>query len=142
MGAAMLGGVSGHAGLFSNSLELAVLAQMLLNNGYYGGRQYIQPKTIDLFTKRHWRSTRRGIGFDMKELDPDKSQNMSEKASRNAFGHLGFTGTCTWADPDHNLIYVFLSNRTYPSMKNYKLNKEDTRPRIQSVIYEALTGEL
>ena len=141
MGAAMLGGVSGHAGLFSNSLELAVLAQMLLNNGYYGGRQYIQPKTIDLFTKRHWRSTRRGIGFDMKELDPDKSQNMSEKASRNAFGHLGFTGTAVFADPDHDIVYVFLSNRTYPTMRNNKLGKGDYRPRIQSVIYDAMILE-
>ena len=74
----------------------------------------------------------------MRELDLSRSQNMSNLASTNTFGHLGFTGTCTWADPDHNLIYVFLSNRTYPSMKNYKLNKEDTRPRIQEVIYEAL----
>ena len=129
MGAAMLGGVSGHAGLFSNSLELAVLAQMLLNNGYYGGRQYLKPKTIDLFTKRHWRSTRRGIGFDMKELDPDKNQNISEKASRNTFGHLGFTGTAVFADPDHDIIYVFLSNRTYPTMRNNCLLYTSPSPR-------------
>lgn len=141
MGAAMLGGVSGHAGLFSNTQELAILMQMLLNKGYYGGRQYLQPKTIDEYTKRHWRSSRRGIGFDMKELNPDKSQNMSEKASRNAFGHLGFTGTAVFADPDYDMIFVFLSNRTYPTMNNNKLGKGDYRPRLQSVLYDALTLE-
>jgi len=74
----------------------------------------------------------------MKELDPAKSQNVCPEASANTFGHLGFTGICTWVDPDHDLIYVFLSNRTYPSMNNYKLSKDDYRPRIQSVLYEAL----
>ncbi len=141
MGAAMLGGVSGHAGLFSNSLELSIMMQMLLNNGYYGGQQFIQPKTIDYYTQRHWRSSRRGIGFDMKELNPDKSQNMSEKASRNTFGHLGFTGTAAFADPDHDIIFIFLSNRTYPSMNNNKLGKGDYRPKIQSVIYDAMEIE-
>ncbi len=141
MGAAMLGGVSGHAGLFSNSLELSIMMQMLLNNGYYGGRQYIQPKTIDYYTQRHWRSSRRGIGFDMKELDADKKPNMSEKASRNTFGHLGFTGTAAFADPDHDIIYIFLSNRTYPTMNNNKLGKGDYRPKIQSVIYDAMEIE-
>jgi len=141
MGAAMLGGVSGHAGLFSNSMDLAILMQMLLNNGYYGGRQYLQPRTIDYFTKRHWRSSRRGIGFDMKELNPDKSQNMSEYASRSTFGHLGFTGTAVFGDPDHNIVYVFLSNRTYPTMSNNKLGKSNYRPKIQSIIYNAMLLE-
>ena len=141
MGAAMLGGVSGHAGLFSNSLELSIMMQMLLNNGYYGGQQYIRPKTIDYYTQRHWRSSRRGIGFDMKELNPDKKANMSEKASRNTFGHLGFTGTAAFADPDHDIIYIFLSNRTYPTMNNNKLGKGDYRPKIQSVIYDAMEIE-
>lgn len=138
MGAAMLGGVSGHAGLFSNAYEVGVLMQMVLNGGNYGGRQYIKPETIEYYTQRHWRSSRRGIGWDMKELNPDKKLNMSEKASRKTFGHLGFTGTATFADPDHDLVFVFLSNRTYPSMNNNKLGKEDYRPRIQSVIYDAL----
>ena len=138
MGAAMLGGISGHAGLFSNANELATIMQMFLNGGYYGGYQIMNPSTVNTFASRYSNDTRRGIGFDMRELDLSRSQNMSNLASTNTFGHLGFTGTCTWADPDHNLIYVFLSNRTYPSMKNYKLNKEDTRPRIQEVIYEAL----
>ena len=138
MGAAMLGGVSGHAGLFSNANDLAVIMQMLLNEGYYGGEQFFSPSTVRTFTTRHNECTRRGIGFDMKELDLNRSQNMSEKASANAFGHLGFTGTCVWADPDQNLIYIFLTNRTFPSMRRNKWGGEDFRPRIQSIIYDAL----
>ncbi len=138
MGAAMLGGVSGHAGLFANANDIAIIMQMLLNEGYYGGKQYFSPETVKLFTQRHEYSTRRGIGFDMFELNPNRNPNLSKKASRNTFGHLGFTGTCTWADPDNNLIYVFLSNRTYPTMKNRKLYTGDFRPRIQDLIYEAL----
>jgi CubicO group peptidase (beta-lactamase class C family) len=138
MGAAMLDGVSGHAGLFSNARELATLMQMLLQGGYYGGRQYLEPETIRQFTQRHPRSTRRGIGFDMLELDKDHSPNLAPEASENTFGHLGFTGTAVWADPDHDLVYVFLSNRTYPSMNNNKLYKMDIRPRVQSLIYRAM----
>ncbi|MEM8908703.1 MAG: serine hydrolase, partial [Bacteroidota bacterium] len=138
MGAAMLGGVSGHAGLFANANELAVLMQLLLNGGYYGGKQYLRSETIQKFTSKRVDCTRRGIGFDLRETDLNRSQNMSDRASERTFGHLGFTGTCAWADPKHNLLYVFLSNRTYPSMRNYKLNKEDIRPRIQAVIYDAL----
>jgi beta-N-acetylhexosaminidase len=138
MGAAMLGGVSGHAGLFSNASDLAALMQMLLNKGYYGGQQYLQPETVDLFTQRCQGCTRRGIGFDMKQTDPFEPVNMSEKASSHTFGHLGFTGTCAWVDPEHQLVYIFLSNRTYPSMRNNLLGKMDIRPRIQTAIYDAL----
>lgn len=138
MGAAMLGGVSGHAGLFSNTNDLAILMQMILNGGSYGGERFFSKSTADLFTSRHPDCTRRGIGFDMKELDQERSQNVCREASPSTFGHLGFTGTCTWVDPEHNLIYIFLSNRTYPSMHNYKLSKDDYRPRIQSIIYEAI----
>jgi len=137
MGAAMLGGVSGHAGLFSDSHDLAVLSQMLLNGGSYGGRQYLKPKTVTQFTKRFHRSTRRGIGFDMKELDESRKLNMSEKAPASTFGHLGFTGTCVWMDPEHDITYIFLSNRTYPSMNNNKFGRNEYRPRIQTVIYDA-----
>lgn len=138
MGAAMLGGVAGHAGLFSNAQDAAVLLQMLLNGGRYAGEEYIKSETVDLFTKRHYRSTRRGLGFDMKELGPKKKMNMSQAASDKAFGHLGFTGTTVVVDPEENLIYVFLSNRTYPTMKNYKFGKQNYRPRIHSVLYKAL----
>lgn len=138
MGAAMLGGVSGHAGLFSDAHDVAALMQMVLNGGKYGGQQILDSETLRIFTSRHPECTRRGIGFDMKELDANKSQNVDASCSSKTFGHLGFTGTCVWADPEHDLIYVFLSNRTYPSMNNYKLNKEDFRPRIQHIIYQAL----
>ena len=138
MGAAMLDGVSGHAGLFSNAQDLAVLMQMLLNGGSYGGKKYLKPNTIKTFTSRFYRSTRRAIGFDMKELDSTKRENMSEKASDSTFGHLGFTGTCVFADPEHDIIFIFLSNRTYPSMNNNKFGKKNFRPRVQTVIYDSL----
>lgn len=82
---------------------------------------------------------RRGIGFDMKELNPEKDVNMSTLAGPNTFGHLGFTGTCVWADPDKNLVFIFLSNRTFPTMDNNKLSNENFRPRLQSVVYRAMT---
>ncbi len=138
MGAAMLGGVSGHAGLFSTARDLAALLQMLLWDGRYAGQQLLQPATIRKFTTRHPRSTRRAIGFDMPELSPDRPPNLSTQASPDAFGHLGFTGTAAWADPEHNLVYVFLSNRTFPSMDNYKLNRLDFRPRLQDAAYDAI----
>jgi beta-N-acetylhexosaminidase len=138
MAAAMLGGVSGHAGLFSNANDLAVLLQMLLNKGEYNGVRFFKPETVALFTQRQGGSTRRGYGWDMKELDAKKTANMSPNASANTYGHTGFTGNAFYADPDHNLIYVFLSNRTYPDMNNNKLISGDYRPRIQTVIYEAM----
>ncbi len=139
MGCAMLGGVAGHAGLFSNAEDLAILFQMFLNGGYYGDKSYLQANTIKTFTTRYPSSTRRGLGFDMKESNPNaKSQNVSPKCSYNTYGHTGFTGTAVWVDPDTDLIYIFLSNRTYPDMNNFKLNKLDIRPRIQTVIYEAM----
>ncbi len=137
MGAAMLRGVSGHAGLFSNCGDLVKIYQMLLNHGYYGGRQYLRDGTIKLFTQRHLGSTRRGIGFDMKELQPNSRPNICSFASESAFGHFGFTGTCVWVDPEYKLIYIFLSNRTFPSMNNNLLQKEDYRSRIQEAIYRS-----
>lgn len=139
MGAAMLGGVSGHAGLFSSSYDLGILMQMLLNGGYYGGESYFKPKTVIEFTTRYPASTRRGIGFDMKELDESKYENMSPLASASTFGHLGFTGTCVFADPENELVYVLLSNRTYPTMENNAFGRKNFRPRIQSVIYNSIT---
>lgn len=138
MGAAMLGGVAGHAGLFGKAEDVAIIFQMLLNKGYYGGVRYFEQGTVDLFTNRCNSCTRRGIGFDMKQTDSRYSSNMGDLASNNTFGHLGFTGIAVWADPDHDLIYVFLSNRTYPSMKNYRLNKRNYRPRIQDAVYRAM----
>ena len=138
MGSAMLGGVAGHAGLFSNAYELGVIMQMFLNSGYYGDTQYLRPETIKLFAKRHPRSSRRGIGFDMKQLDKSKSLNISEKASSRTFGHTGFTGTFAFVDPDYNLVVVILANRTFPSMNNKTYIRESYREKIHTVIYNAM----
>jgi CubicO group peptidase (beta-lactamase class C family) len=138
MGAAMLGGVSGHAGLFTNAQELAAIFQMLLNEGVYGGERFFQSKTIKLFTQRVPGASRRGIGFDLKQLDPRERNNMTELASSSTFGHLGFTGIAAWADPEEELLYIFLSNRTYPKMSNRKLIKNKYRKRIHEAIYNAI----
>jgi len=138
MGAAMMGGVAGHAGLFSNVNDLAVVLEMLLQQGSYGGVQYLSAETVKLFTSRHPNDNRRGLGFDMKQTNPLLDLNMSDLAPESVFGHLGFTGTCAWADPQNNMVYIFLSNRTYPSMKNYKLIKNKVRPKIHTAIYKAI----
>jgi beta-N-acetylhexosaminidase len=137
MAAAMLGGVSGHAGLFSTTGDLAILLQMLLNGGEYNGVRYLKPETVQLFTQRQGGSSRRGYGWDMKELDSSKTLNMSKLASSATYGHTGFTGNALYVDPEKNLIYIFLSNRTYPDGNN-KLINGGYRNRIQSVIYEAM----
>lgn len=141
MGAAMLGGVSGHAGLFGTAADLSVVMQMLLNGGRYNGKQYLSANTIRTFTQRCASCSRRGLGFDMKQLDDSITLNMAESASPYTFGHLGFTGIACWADPQENLIYIFLSNRTYPSMKNNKLGRLNYRPRIQEAVYQALVDK-
>ncbi len=138
MGAAQLGGISGHAGLFSTANDLAILYQMLLNEGEYGGDHFFNPSTVKEFTTRYTKSTRRGIGFDMKELDPDRSLNVSPRVSDKTFGHLGFTGTCVWVDPVEDLVIIILANRTYPSMHNNKWGKMNARPKIQTAVYNAI----
>ncbi|MCO5278353.1 MAG: serine hydrolase [Saprospiraceae bacterium] len=139
MAAAMLGGVSGHAGLFSNALHLGTLMQMLVNGGEYGGFRYLKPETVKLFTTRHPAGTRRGIGFDMPQTDWSYTQNVTAKASRFTFGHLGFTGTSVWADPQSKLIFVFLSNRTYPTMDNNLLERRNYRMKAHAITYEAMS---
>ena len=138
MGAAMLGGVGGHAGLFSNSMDVAILMQMLLNNGTYGGKRFFNGETIQLFTQRPEENKRRSLGFDMKDLTRATPVNMSDLAPNETFGHMGFTGTAVWADPVHNIVFVFLCNRTYPNIENQKLNKLKTRQKVQDQIYMAL----
>jgi beta-N-acetylhexosaminidase len=138
MAAAMIGGVSGHAGLFSNAHDVATFFQMLLQNGNYAGKQYIAPETVKLFTTRVAGSTRRGLGFDMKDLASAKIENVTHKVSDQCFGHTGFVGQSVWADPKHDLIYVFLSNRTFPTMDNKKMNENQWRTKIHDVIYRAL----
>jgi beta-N-acetylhexosaminidase len=138
MGAAMLNQATGHAGLFSDAEDLAVLMQMLLNKGSYGGMQYLKPETINYYTTRCQGCTRRGIGFDMFQKNTSYENNLSKLASDGTYGHLGFTGTAVWVDPAQELIYIFLSNRTFPSMKNNKLAKLNTRVRVQDAVYGAI----
>ena len=137
-GAAMLGGTGGHAGLFSNANDLGVLMQVLLNNGTYAGKKYLDSVTIAKFTAKYSSKSRRGLGFDKPETADKKSSPACEDASPAAYGHQGFTGTCVWVDPKYQLIYVFLSNRTFPDDDNKKLNLLQTRITIQQAIYDAL----
>ncbi len=135
-GAAMAGGVSGHAGLFSSANDLAILYQMLLNRGVYGGTQYFKPETIDMFTAKQSDVSRRGLGFD--RWDPESNNGYPSKlASPQTYGHTGYTGTCVWVDPKYNLIYIFLSNRVNPTVST-KLSDLNIRGRIQDVIYESI----
>jgi CubicO group peptidase (beta-lactamase class C family) len=136
MGAAMMGGIEGHAGLFSDAEDLAILYQMYLNGGSYGGTQYLRAETVKLFTGKQSDISRRGFGFD--KPDMNGTSPCSSYASPETFGHLGFTGTCVWVDPKYNLVYIFLSNRVYPSSDPNRLNSENTRIKIMDVIYEAM----
>ncbi|MGI9547517.1 MAG: serine hydrolase domain-containing protein, partial [Flavobacteriaceae bacterium] len=138
MGAAMQGGVGGHAGLFSNANDVAKIMQMYLQGGYYGGKHFLDVRTIEKFNKCYFchKEVRRGVGFDKPQLK-DKGPTCG-CVSRKSFGHSGFTGTYTWADPEEEIVYVFLSNRTYPSSTNRMLVKSGLRTRIQQAIYDSI----
>lgn len=136
-GAAMYGGIAGHAGLFSTANDLAKLGQMWLQGGRYGGHQFFKPQTLQLFTQKQYENSHRGLGWD-KPAQSDPDGPTSIYASQKTFGHTGFTGTCIWVDPEFNLVYVFLSNRVNPSMTNNKILNANIRPRIQEVIYKAI----
>ena len=139
--AALFGGVSGHAGLFSNARDLAVMMQLLLNGGYANGNQFISEETINYFTSAPFadNENRRGIGFDKPDLDPNaKYYTPSKQSSMASFGHSGFTGTFAWADPANNLIVIFLSNRVYPTSDNNKLSKLNIRTEIHDLFYKAV----
>lgn len=139
MGAAMFGGVSGHAGLFSTANDVAILFQMLLNGGSYQGKRYLQRSTIELFTSKYASISRRGLGFDKPEPNAGKSNPCCDRASLKTFGHTGFTGTCVWADPENDLIFVFLSNATYPSAEKKKINNGvGVRETAQAYLYRAM----
>lgn len=136
-GAAMHGGIAGHAGLFSSANDLAKLGQMWLQRGHYGGLSFFKPETVDLFTSKQYQTSRRGLGWDKPSVS-DWNGPTSLYASPKTFGHTGFTGTAIWVDPEFNLVYVFLSNRVYPDMFNTRLLTGNIRPRIQDVIYESI----
>jgi len=140
-GAAMMGGVSGNAGLFANAYDLAKLMQLYLNGGSYGGQQYLAPGVVDTFASRSYAAlgNRRGLGFDKPLLEYDASaSSVAEAASAASFGHSGYTGTFTWADPENGLLFVFLSNRVYPSRNNRGIYIRNIRPRIHTIMYEAI----
>ncbi|MGC8866296.1 MAG: glycoside hydrolase family 3 N-terminal domain-containing protein [Bacteroidales bacterium] len=138
--AAMLGGVSGHAGLFSHALDLARIMQMLLWEGNYNGVKFFEAETIRHFTSYgpHPEKNRRGLGFDKPPLYPEPNGPVCPAASPQSFGHSGFTGTYVWADPANGLIYVFLSNRVQPNEENHLINKLNIRTRIHQAAYEAI----
>lgn len=143
-GAAMFGGVAGHAGLFSNAGDLAILMQMLLNGGKYDGREYIKASTIELFTAYNSNISRRGLGFDKPEKDNGRRGDAypAKSASPLTYGHTGFTGTCVWVDPEVQLVYIFLSNRVCPAGgDNKKLITQRVRENIMEVLYEAMGGK-
>ncbi len=138
MGAAMQGGVGGHAGLFSNANDVAKIMQMYLQGGFYGGERFLDERTVEKFNKCYFckKNVRRGVGFDKPQLE-EKGPTCG-CVSRKSFGHSGFTGTYTWADPEEEIVYVFLSNRTFPSATNGLLVKSALRTRIQQAIYDSI----
>ncbi|MGY5352949.1 glycoside hydrolase family 3 N-terminal domain-containing protein [Wenyingzhuangia sp. IMCC45533] len=139
MAAAMLGGVSGNAGLFGNANNVAKIMQLYLNKGSYGGDKFFNPYTLDIFNKAYFKSrdNRRGLVLD-KPSEDDEVKNTCNCVSPKSFGHSGFTGTFAWADPETELIYIFLSNRTYPTMDNNDLGKYDVRTKVQAIIQKAI----
>jgi len=144
-GAAMLGGVGGHAGLFGNAEDLAAIMQMLLNGGTYGGNRLLSEEVIKEFTKCQYctgekKENRRGMGFD-KPFRHGEGGPTFFGIPLGSFGHSGFTGTLAWADPENDLVYIFLSNRVYPTAENKKLIRMDIRTKIQEAIYDGLPKE-
>lgn len=138
-GAALMGGVGGHAGLFGNANDVALLMQMLLNNGNYAGQHILDSAIIKNYTGTHFSDNRRGLCFDKPEPDDKKESPVTKECSLQSFGHSGFTGTFAWADPANGLIFVFLSNRVYPSADENKLAKLGIRGKIHRVFYEAVS---
>ncbi len=134
--AALLGGVSGHAGLFSTATDLVKLFQMNLQNGFYGGRNYLFPETVRHFAKNYTQKSHRGLGWD--KAYPNDSPIIGSTASLNTYGHSGFTGTVVWVDPDRELIFIFLSNRVFPVSSNNKINTLRIRKRIHEIINESI----
>ncbi|MCS7004154.1 MAG: serine hydrolase [Cytophagales bacterium] len=138
--AALQGGVEGHAGLFANALSVAVIMQMNLQEGYYNGIQFFSPQTVNTFNTRPYihNNNRRALGWDKPDLEDKKATGISQYCSDFTFGHTGFTGVCAWADPAYDIVFVFLSNRIYPTVNNKKLITLNIRTRIHDVIYKSI----
>ena len=139
-GAAMMQGVSSNAGLFGTTLDLAKLIQMYLWKGSYGGQQFISKNTMELFTACHYcnQGNRRGLGFDKPVLEDKEDGFTAINASDHSFGHSGYTGTFVWADPDTGVLFVFMSNRVYPTRYNTKIYQLNVRPAMHQAIYDAI----
>lgn len=143
-GAAMMGGISGNAGLFGSANDLAKIFQMYLQKGYYGGRRYLSEKTVNEFTRIQFpeNGNRRGLGFDKPLIDNHKNDLANAypavDASKNSYGHSGYTGTFAWADPDEHLLFIFMSNRVHPTRENQKLFQLNIRPAMHQAIYDCL----
>jgi beta-N-acetylhexosaminidase len=135
--AAMLGGISGHAGLFSSASDLVKLLQMNLNKGKVGDKQFLTESTINLFTTNRSARSQRALGWD--KLPSDGESNfVSNKVSPSSYGHSGYTGTLVWIDPEKELVFVFLSNRVNPSAANNKINTLKIRRKVMDVVYKAM----
>ncbi len=135
-GAALMGGVGGHAGLFGNATDVSVVMQMLLNKGEYNGKRYLDSNVVKQYTSSQFITNRRGLCFDKPEPDAIKESPVTKECSLQSFGHSGFTGTFAWADPDKNLVFVFLSNRVHPNADENKLAKLGVRGKIHRLLYE------
>ena len=138
-GAALMGGVSGNAGLFGRAIDVAKVFQMYLQKGYYGGHQYVDPETVDTFTHCHFcdEENRRGLGFDKPPiLYTEGESSVAAQASAKSFGHTGFTGVIAWADPESELLFVFLCNRVHPTRNNTQIYELNLRPRLHQIFYE------
>jgi len=140
--AAVLGGVSGNAGLFSSANDLAKVMQMYLQYGYYGGKQYLSSATIQEFTKALASAVtnRRALGFDRPNpgIKGIKNKFPAPDASPSSYGHTGFTGIFTWADPENELLFIFLSNRVYPTRNNSGISDLNIRSEMHQAIYDAI----
>jgi len=135
--ATLMGGIAGHAGLFSKANDLAILLQMNMQMGQYAGKQYFSAWTIPIFTTPQSMENRRGLGWDKPITGTDEGPT-SKYASASTFGHTGFTGASVWADPAEELVFVFLCNRTYPDSENFKLTEQNIRTRIQDLVYQSI----
>lgn len=144
-GAILMKGISGNAGLFSDAEDLASLAQMLEQFGTYEGKQYLKPSTVDLFTAYQYanKNNRRGLGFDkpLLEYNPEESY-MARSASVSSFGHTGYTGTFFWVDPEKDFVFVFLSNRVYPTRNSQMLYQLKVRPTLHQLFYDYIEDSL
>tara|TARA_R110002051_G_scaffold180913_4_gene250430 strand:+ start:15195 stop:16517 length:1323 start_codon:yes stop_codon:yes gene_type:complete len=141
--ASLLGGISGNAGLFGTANDLVIIMQLFVQNGLYAGKRYISENTIQEFTKVQYpkNDNRRGLGFDKPYLENNTFKIAdaypAPEVSASSFGHSGFTGTFVWADPEHQLVYIFLSNRVYPTRDNRAIYDLNIRSSIQQIFYQA-----